>query len=214
MDTKDDAAEAATDAAHGTGAEATPTTDEAAAAELTALAAAIAKLEAERDEAVANGQRAMADYQNLRRRTQADIDAAVKRARGELLTEALTVLDYLDMALATECTTEEARNLQMGVAMTRGQLTALLERFRVKEIPHTSVFDAAKHQAFATVETADHEPGSIVETFRKGWTMGDTVLRHAQVRVAAVPKAAATAESNTQQSVEGVADESSDRVSD
>lgn len=177
----------------------------------------IARLVAERDEATANWQRAMADYQNQRRRTQADIDAAVKRARAEVLGEALTVLDYLDMALATECATEEGQNLKVGVSMTRGQLASLLERFKVKEIPASSEFDAAYHQAFATVETTDQAPGTIVEVFRKGWLFGDQVLRHAQVRVAAAPKAhdaGSDASGPESPAVQDAPDETRDRVSD
>jgi molecular chaperone GrpE len=174
-------------------------------------AEAIAQLEAERDEALQHAQRALADYQNLRRRTQADIDAAAKRARAEVLAESLTVLDYLDMALATECSTEEGKNLKVGVSMTRGQLAALLERFKVKEIPPSKTFDATYHQAFATIETAEHPPGSIVEVFRKGWLYGDQVLRHAQVRVAAAPK---VVEPPGDSGVDDASDESRDRVSD
>lgn len=192
---------------------------EAAPDAVSELEGRILTLEAERDEALANGQRAMADYQNLRRRTQSDIEAAARRARGEVLGEALTVLDYLDMALATECTTEEGKNLQIGVSMTRGQLAALLERFKVKEIPATTVFDASKHQAFATIETDEHPPGSIVETFRKGWMYGDQVLRYAQVRVAAAPQVAQEGSSPEDSSadsaeVDGVDDTSSERIGD
>jgi molecular chaperone GrpE len=174
----------------------------------------IAQLEAERDEALAHAQRATADYQNLRRRTQADLEASAKRARGEVLAEALTVLDYLDMALATECATEEGKNLKVGVAMTRTQLAALLERYKVKEIPSSKVFDATYHQAFATVETTEHPPGSIVEVFRKGWLYGDQVLRHAQVRVAAAPKVVEPPAAGTDPGVDEVSDESHDRMSD
>lgn len=175
----------------------------------------IAQLEAERDEALGHAQRALADYQNLRRRTQADIDAAAKRARGEVLGETLTVLDYLDMALATECKTEEGRNLKVGVTMTRAHLATLLERFKVKEIPPSKVFDATYHQAFATVETTEQPPGSIVEVFRKGWLYGDQVLRHAQVRVAAAPKMVDSApSSDADRSVDDPSDDSHDRMSD
>lgn len=178
-------------------------------------AALIAQLEAERDEALAHAQRATADYQNLRRRTQADLEASAKRARSEVLGEALTVLDYLDMALATECTTEEGKNLKVGVAMTRSQLAALLERFKVKEIPPSKVFDATYHQAFATIETVEQPPGSIVEVFRKGWLYGDQVLRHAQVRVAAAPKVTEPpAKGGDDAGVGDMSDDSHDRVSD
>lgn len=176
--------------------------------------ALIARLEAERDEAAGHAERALADYQNLRRRMQQDIDAAVKRARAEVLAETLTVLDYLDMALATECTTEEGKNLKVGVSMTRGQLAALLERFKVREIPATATFDARYQQAFATVETAEHPPGTVVEVLRKGWTMGDQVLRYAQVRVAATPTVVEPPASDATPTDEAVSDESRDRLSD
>lgn len=155
------------------------------AEELSELAQAIR----ERDEAKDLWMRAQADYQNLRRRAQADIDGAVLRAKTEVLGEAVTVLDYLDMALAMEVTTEEAKNLKVGVEMTRGQLQGLFDRLNVKPVLAEGTFDASVHQALSTVETTDHEPGTIMEVVRGGWMMGESVLRYAQVRVAAEPEA-------------------------
>jgi hypothetical protein len=59
------------------------------------------------------------------------------------------------------------------------------------------VFDPDLHQAVAAVETPDAEPGTILETVRKGYAWRGTVLRHAQVRVVAgdahrVPRADST----------------------
>lgn len=142
----------------------------------------------ERDEAKALWMRAQADYQNLRRRTQADIDSAVTRAKTEVLGEAVTVLDYLDMALAAPVTTDEAKNLKIGVEMTRTQLQGLFDRLAVKPIVAEGTFDPAFHQAISTVESTEHEPGTIVEVVRGGWQMGESVLRFAQVRVAAEPE--------------------------
>lgn len=143
----------------------------------------------ERDEAKASWMRAQADYQNLRRRTREDIDAAVARAKSEVLAEAVTVLDYLDMALAAPVDSEDAKNLKIGVEMTRGQLQGMFDRLAVQPIDASGTFDPAVHQAVSTVDTTEHEPGTIVEVVRSGWTMGDTVLRFAQVRVAAAPDA-------------------------
>lgn len=142
----------------------------------------------ERDEAKALWMRAQADYQNLRRRTQADIESAVVRAKTEVLGEAVTVLDYLDMALASPVTTDEAKNLKIGVEMTRTQLQNLFDRLAVKPIVAEGSFDPAFHQALSTVETTEHEPGTIMEVVRGGWQMGEMVLRFAQVRVAAEPE--------------------------
>lgn len=141
----------------------------------------------ERDDLNDRLMRLQADFQNQRRHAQANIDAAVVRARSEVLGEAVTILDYLDMALATEVTGDEAKNLKVGVEMTRSQLVGLLERMNVSPIDTGGAFDPAVHQAVSTVETDEVEPGAIVDVVRSGWTMGEAVLRFAQVRVAAAP---------------------------
>lgn len=147
----------------------------------------IDQLRAERDEAIESWQRARADYQNLRRRQQADIDAAVARSREALLAELLLVVDTLDMALSTPCQTEEARNLQYGVQLTRQQLMQFLELQNVTRLPDAGTFDPRYHQAIATVVSDRHAPGEIVATVRRGYLLGERVLRHAQVQVAADP---------------------------
>lgn len=165
--------------------------------------------QAERAEFEAKWLRAQADFQNLRRRTAADIDSAVARAKSEVLAEAITVLDYLDMALAAPVTTDEAKNLQIGVEMTRGQLQGLFDRLQVRPIEASGTFDPALHQAVSTVETDEHEPGTIVEVVRGGWAMGEAVLRFAQVRVAA------TADEEPEESAEEVtAEESAEAPTD
>lgn len=135
--------------------------------------------------------RLQADFQNHRRNAQGHIDAAVLRARTEVLGEAVTILDYLDMALATEVTSDDAKNLKIGVEMTRGQLQGLFDRMGLAPIDATGTFDPLRHQAVSTVATDEVEPGTIVEAVRGGWTIGDSVLRFAQVRVAAAPEASA-----------------------
>ena len=150
----------------------------------------LSEAERERDEFRVNWQRARADFQNLKRRTLEDIEAAVARERSGLLEEALTTLDYLDMALASPCESTDAQNLLVGVKMTRDQLWSLLERQSVKPIEVDGDFDPALHQAVATVETEDAPPGSVVGIVRCGYTIGDRVLRYAQVKVAASPQPA------------------------
>lgn len=158
---------------------------------------------AERDEFEQKWLRAQADFQNLRRRTAEDVEAAVSRAKSEVLAEAITVLDYLDMALDAPVTTDEAKNLKVGVEMTRGQLQGLFDRLDVKPVVAEGIFDPALHQAVSTVETEEHEPGAIVDVVRGGWCMGDIVLRYAQVRVAAAPEAKETAEPEQEPSDDG-----------
>jgi len=151
-------------------------------------AADVEALVRERDELRASWQRARADYQNLKRRTLSDIEAAVSRAEGALLEQMLLVLDYLDMALATECRTEEGRALHAGVELTRQELASFLDREGVAPIATDGAFDPTVHQAVATIETREVEPGHVIETVRGGWTRRGQVLRYAQVKVAAAPQ--------------------------
>ncbi len=139
-------------------------------------------------EYLANWKRARADYQNLRRRQREDIDLAIGRAREVLLSELLLVLDTMDMALCTECTGEEGRNLLLGVQMTRDQMMQLLERGGVQVVPDGGAFDPAVHQAVETVTDSDLPAGQVVETVRTGYRLDDGVLRHAQVVVSAAPE--------------------------
>jgi molecular chaperone GrpE len=160
--------------------------------------------ERERDEYLGNWHRARADYQNLKRRTFDDVQGAVGRERTALLQEMLTILDFLDMALATPVEHPEAKNLKTGVQMTRDQLMALLERHRVAAMEtELGGFDHDLHQAVSTVETTDVEPGQIVEVMRRGFTIAGDVLRYAQVRVAAEPQAEPQPEADTASGEEG-----------
>ncbi len=148
------------------------------------LEAKLTEAAAQRDEYLAALQRSQADYQNLRRRLQSDIDSATTRSKGPLLQDLLLVLDYLDMALASPCTTSEGKNLLAGVEMTKGQLVRALEREGVKPVAESGAFDAAVHQAVEREETNAAAPNSILATLRRGYTQNGAVLRPAQVKVA------------------------------
>lgn len=145
------------------------------------------ELARQRDQYLEMWQRANADYQNLRRRTLSDVEQAARRAKDGLLHELLRVLDYLEMALATECQGQEARNLLVGVRMTRDELFGVLEREGVRAIPMDGAFDPELHQAIGTVESEAHEPGTIVSTLRRGYRHENHTLRHAHVHVAVQP---------------------------
>ncbi len=148
------------------------------------------RLERERDEAQEHWKRALADYKNLRKRTLVDIDSAVRASKQGMLSELLLVLDYLEMALQTQCETQEGKNLLFGVEMTRAQMMTFLEAQGVTPLDSEGMFDPERHQGVETVETDEVEPGTIVETVRKGYKCGEHVLRYAQVKVATLPSSA------------------------
>ncbi len=160
-----------------------------------AAASRVAELEAECEELRARALRAQADYQNVRRRVQADLEAGVRRAVLPLLQELLLVVDYLGLALAVPRTTEEAQNLARGVELTRTKLLQALEQAEVQPIPPAGgAFTPELHEATGTEPRDDVVPGTVLRTLRPGYTWRGNVLRHAHVVVAATPLPGAAAD--------------------
>ena len=145
------------------------------------------RLRAERDDLLAQLARARADYQNLRKRTQVDIDNSVRRSLEGLLAGMLGVVDHLDFALATKVDSEDGKALAKGVELTRLQLQQVLAQENVQPIAETLAFDPNLHEAVSLVESSVRKPGEIVATLRRGWTWRGQVLRAAQVQVAKAP---------------------------
>ena len=138
----------------------------------------------ERDDYLDKWKRAQADFANLRRRTGADIEAAVRRSQQGLLEGMLLAIDHLELALAAPAKSPEAKALREGVELTRDQMLAALAREGVQAITIQQAFDPKLHEAVVTIEDADAEPGTIVSVVRPGYTWGDVVLRPAHVAVA------------------------------
>jgi len=136
--------------------------------------------------------RAQADYQNVRRRAQQELDSAVFRTLQPLLDELLLVMDYLDMALAAPATNAESKALAAGVELTRSKLAQALELVDVRTVPTAGTFDPALHEAGESRASADKVPGTILATTRPGYTWQGRILRPARVVVAAAASARAT----------------------
>jgi molecular chaperone GrpE len=151
----------------------------------------LARLTRERDEYLSLWQRAQADYQNQRRRSNAENEAQVRSALEPLLEDLLLVADHLDLALASPAQSEEAKNLALGVELVRHQLYGLLDRAGVSAVPAEGSFDPSRHQAVQSEPRSDVEPGTCLATIRKGYLWRGRVLRFAQVKVSiAAPSAA------------------------
>jgi len=149
-----------------------------------------AELEARCADLEARWLRAQADYQNLRRRAQQELDSSLFRVLQPLLDELLLVADYLDMALAAPATSAEAKALAAGVELTRSKLAQALEIAEVRAIPTAGTFDPALHEAGETRVVPDKAPGTILATTRAGYTWQGRILRPARVVVAAAPRGA------------------------
>ena len=150
----------------------------------------VSELEARCADLEARWLRAQADYQNLRRRTQQDLDASLFRVLQPLLDELLLVADYLDMALSAPATGAETKALAAGVEMTRSKLAQALELVEVRPIRTSGSFDPSLHEAGESRASANKAPGTILATTRPGYTWQGRILRPARVIVAAAPEGA------------------------
>ncbi|MFH2009465.1 MAG: nucleotide exchange factor GrpE [bacterium] len=139
--------------------------------------------------------RVAADFDNFKKRCRRDAQEAAFRARNDVLTELLPVIDNLELALAHVAEGEAAadtKSLHDGVNMVLRQFHAVMERFEVKALDALGQpFDPAFHEALQQRETDEYPPGVVMEEFRRGYMMGDRLIRPAMVVVAKAPEGAA-----------------------
>ncbi len=143
------------------------------------LEALQADLAAARDQAL----RTAAEMQNLRRRTEQEVEKAHKFALERFAGELLPVVDNLERALAA-IPADEAANRE-GVELTLKSLLAALEKHGVSLIdPHGEHFNPDHHQAIAMLEAPHAAPNTVVDVMQKGYSLNGRLLRPAMVAVA------------------------------
>ena len=127
--------------------------------------------------------RTAAEYENFRKRSAREQDAAFNNGVGFAVSQILAILDTLDMA-ANAPTTDE--NYKKGVLMTLDKAAAAFKVLKVEEIPALGLpFDPEVHSAVMQQPAAEgQESGTVVQVFQKGYKLGDKVVRHATVVVA------------------------------
>jgi molecular chaperone GrpE len=132
--------------------------------------------------------RALAEAENLRRRTQREREEYVRYANESLLRDLVPVLDNLDRALESARTTGEASGVVGGVELIQRELLKVLERAGVTRYSALGqAFDPTRHEAIARVVSADAKPGTVIGETLPGYQLHNRVLRAALVSVAAAP---------------------------
>lgn len=130
--------------------------------------------------------RVQAEMQNLRRRTEQDVERAHKYGIEKFCTELLVVADNLERALnsASESKDDSAKAIFDGVSLTLKSLNDCFAKFSIEAVdPLGEPFDPQLHQAIATQESPDSEPNSVIEVIQKGYTLNGRVVRPAMVMV-------------------------------
>ncbi len=156
-------------------------------------AARIAELEAKAQALGDERLRALAEVENMRRRSERERREASRYGATALARDLLGVADNLRRALASGGGGE---GLLEGVEMVERELSAAFARHNIARIEAEGErFDHNRHQAMFEVEAADAEPGTVVQVVQDGYLLHDRLLRPAMVGVAKAP-AAEEAEDN------------------
>ena len=147
--------------------------------------AEVANLERQRDEFKDLLLRKSAEFENYRKRTDRERASFIETAAAGILEELLPLLDDLERALKADAGPEGSDAYRRGVELIHRQLTDLLRKRGVTPIEAVGVdFDPNYHQAVTHEPVKGHRDGEIVEEFRRGYMLGDRLLRPSMVKVA------------------------------
>lgn len=128
--------------------------------------------------------RVNADYENFRRRTREEKEAAAKYRAQSIVEELLPVLDNFERALSVSVENDEAKSLLQGMEMVYRQLQDALIKEGVAVIEAKGQkFDPHLHQAVMQEESSEHEPNEVIEELQKGYKLKDRIIRPAMVKV-------------------------------
>ncbi|RTM79519.1 nucleotide exchange factor GrpE [Enterobacter quasiroggenkampii] len=130
--------------------------------------------------------RIKAEMENLRRRTEQDVEKAHKFALEKFVNELLPVIDSLDRALevADKANPDNAAMIE-GIELTLKSMLDVVRKFGVEVIADTDVpLDPNVHQAIAMVESEEIEAGKVLGVMQKGYTLNGRTIRAAMVTVA------------------------------
>jgi molecular chaperone GrpE len=147
------------------------------------------ELEEAKKEAQANWDKALrtqAEMENLKRRTQQDLEKAHKYALEGFAKELLAVLDSLSLGLhAATGDSEEVKKFREGSELTIKQFESAFAKFNIVTVdPIGLPFNAEHHQAMTVQVVEGAEPNTVVAVFQKGYTLNGRLLRPALVVVA------------------------------
>ncbi|PJC86601.1 nucleotide exchange factor GrpE [Vibrio sp. HA2012] len=159
---------------------------DAEASKVAQLEAALLLSEAKVKEQQDSVLRAKAEVENMRRRTEQEVDKARKYALNKFSEELLPVIDNLERAIQAADTENEAvKPLLEGVELTHKTFVDVIAKFGLKEInPEGEAFNPEYHQAMSIQESPDHDSNTVMFVMQKGYELNGRVIRPAMVMVA------------------------------
>ncbi len=142
--------------------------------------------------------RAIAETENVRRRSQREREDSVKYAAAPIIRDLLGVADNLQRALESvpeelAAENEVVSNLRLGVQMTQKELMSAFERHQIRVIhPLGEKLDPHFHEAMFEIEDPEQPAGTVVQVIQAGYRLHDRLIRPARVGISkGGPKAGA-----------------------
>jgi molecular chaperone GrpE len=159
-------------------------TPDADAADQATTAADPARLRQERDDHYDRLLRLTAEFDNYRKRVERERRETFERAAASIIEDLLPIVDDFERALGAD-TGPGAEPYKKGVEIIHRQLADLLTRRGVTAIETVGAdFDPHLHQAVAYEPAPGAREGEVIEELRRGYKLGDRLLRPAMVKVA------------------------------
>jgi molecular chaperone GrpE len=150
-----------------------------------ALQSELGDWKAKANEYLDGWQRARADYANYKKRMEREQVQAYQNASAIVIRRFLEIVDDLDLALKNRPQEGDGAGWAEGVELIYRKLSAILDAEGVSIIDADGqYFDPNLHEAITHEQHPELESGRIIAVVKKGYRMGDRVLRPAQVRVA------------------------------
>jgi molecular chaperone GrpE len=160
---------------------------DSAAADAGDLATALAAAEARAAEARNSYLRAVAEFDNFRKRSEREIDNARKFAIERFAQELVTVGDALEAGINAGAA-NPGPALMEGAQATLRQLHRAFDKAGIKIIdPLGQPFDPQWHEAMAVQESRDQPPNTVLAVIQKGYSLSGRLLRAARVIVSKAP---------------------------
>ena len=143
---------------------------------------ALEQLKADNDEKDDRIKRLMAEFENFKKRSNKEREGLYSSVMGEVVLQILPVLDNLEKAVESKTEDQDYKN---GIILVLEQLKETLKKNGVTEIEAVGKpFDPSLHEAISMVEDPNLGEKIVQQEYRKGYMIGDKVLRHSMVIVA------------------------------
>lgn len=166
---------------------------EAEAVDVTELQKRLEEAEAAQKDSQDKLLRTHAEMENIRRRSERELENAHKYGMEKFATELLPIIDSLELGLvAASADDADIAKVREGTELTIKMLASVFDKFGINSVhPIDEEFDPEFHQAMTMIEHPEKDPNTVIDVMQKGYTLNERLIRPAMVVVSKAPSTAA-----------------------